>query len=159
MPIHTFANPTTIMRDDLMDSNCIFCKIVAGQIPCHKLYEDDRVLACLDLGPLSVGHALVIPKHHAVTLDELPSEDAAAIGTVLPRLAKAVSKVTGTEAYNVLQNNGEPAGQVVMHVHFHLIPKPTPASPGSGLGIGWPAGTLDQDVAADLVEKITDSLD
>ncbi len=155
-----------------MDPNCIFCKIVAGDIPCHKLYEDDRVLAFLDVGPLSVGHVLVIPKHHAMQLDELPSEDAAAIGAVLPRLAGAVSAATGTDAYNVLQNNGEAAGQVVMHVHFHLIPKPDdapgpldspdspgpPGSPGSGLGIDWPAGKLDQDVAKALVEKITAGL-
>ncbi len=158
-----------------MDTTCIFCKIIAGQIPCHKLYEDDRVLAFLDLGPLADGHVLVIPKYHAVQLDELPSEDAAAVGAVLPKLAKAVSRATGTEAYNVLQNNGEAAGQVVMHVHFHLIPKPvpttadprlsdstdstdSPGSPGSGLGIGWPAGKLDQDAAAALVEKITAEL-
>ena len=152
-----------------MDPNCIFCKIVAGQIPCHKLYEDDWVLAFLDLGPLSAGHVLVIPKHHAVQLDELPSEDAAAVGAVLPRIAKAVSQATGTDAYNVLQNNGKPAGQVVMHVHFHLIPKPapttdhtttssapdSPGTPGSGLGIGWPAGKLDDDLAKAMVEKIT----
>jgi len=146
-----------------MDPNCIFCKIVAGQIPCHKLYEDDRVLAFLDVGPLSMGHALVIPKHHAVQLDGLPKEDAAAIGAVLPTLAKAVSQATGISHYNVLQNNGEPAGQVVMHVHFHLIPKPddaprTGGGHGTGLGIGWPTGKLDQAQAQSLVEKITKTL-
>jgi histidine triad (HIT) family protein len=149
-----------------MDPNCIFCKIVAGEIPCHKLYEDGRVLAFLDVGPLAVGHALVIPKYHAARLDELPGEEAAAVGAVLPKLAGAVSSATGTRAYNVLQNNGEAAGQVVMHVHFHLIPKPDgsagpkdfPGPPGSGLGIGWPAGELDQEAAAGLVQKITSEL-
>ena len=143
-----------------MPDKCIFCKIIAGEIPCHKVYEDDRVLAFLDVGPLSAGHVLVIPKTHAVQLDDLADEDAGAIGTVLPRLTRAVSAATGTKAYNVLQNNGEAAGQVVMHVHFHLIPKPTPDStgPGSGLGILWPAGQLDPGAAETLVEKVTAAL-
>ena len=137
-----------------MDANCIFCKIIAGDIPCHKLYEDGRVLAFLDVGPVSRGHTLVIPKHHAVTLDQLPDEDAQAIGAVLPRLAKAVCAATGVNDYNLLQNNGKPAGQVVMHVHFHLIPKPAD-NPDLGLGIGWPAGEIDHDDAKALAEKIT----
>ncbi len=124
------------------------------------------MLAFLDLGPLSPGHTLVIPKRHAKRLDDLPDEDAAAVGAVLPRLGRAVCQATGIQAYNVLQNNGEPAGQVVMHVHFHIIPKPTdaprtggtPGSPGSGLGIGWPAGKLDDQTAKALVQKITAAL-
>jgi len=147
-----------------MDSSCIFCKIIAGEIPCYKLYEDDRVLAFLDVGPLAEGHVLVIPKTHAEQLDALAEEDAAAIGAVLPRLGKAVTAATGTRAYNVLQNNGEPAGQVVMHVHFHLIPKPADAAPndgppGSGLGIHWPTGKLDPDAAKVLIKRITAALD
>lgn len=146
-----------------MDENCIFCKIIAGDIPCHKLYEDDRVLAFLDVGPLSTGHALVIPKAHAVTVGELADEDAAAVGRVLPRLTRAIAEATGCEAYNVLVNTGKPAGQLVMHVHFHIIPKPpdaphTGGEPGSGLGMAWPAGELDHDAAGELVKKITDAL-
>lgn len=148
-----------------MDPNCIFCKIAAGQVPCHKLYEDERVLAFLDLGPLATGHTLVIPKHHAKELGNLPDEDAAAVGGVLPRLARAIAQATGTDAYNVLVNNGEAAGQVVMHVHFHIIPKPsdTPASvsagkPGSGLGLHWPAGKLDPDAAKTLAQKISSAM-
>lgn len=142
-----------------MDANCIFCKIAAGQVPCHKVYEDGRVLAFLDLGPLSIGHVLVIPKAHAGELGELADEDAAAVGAALPKLARAVARATGCDAYNVLQNNGGPAGQVVMHVHFHIIPKPADAprnggGPGSGLGIGWPAGKLDAETGKALVGKI-----
>lgn len=141
-----------------MDPNCIFCKIAAGQIPCHKLYEDERVLAFLDLGPLANGHALLIPKHHAKELGDLPDDDAAAVGSVLPRLARAIAQATGNDAYNVLVNIGEPAGQVVMHVHLHIIPKPTDApssgQPGSGLGLHWPAGKLDPDAARTLAQKI-----
>jgi histidine triad (HIT) family protein len=118
----------------------IFSKIIRGEIPCHKVYEDERVLAFLDIGPLSRGHTLVIPKEPAVTLDELSDDSAAAIGRVLPRLCRAVKAVTGCSAYNVLENNGPLAHQAVYHVHFHIIPKPNDAE---GLGVGWPAGRLD----------------
>jgi histidine triad (HIT) family protein len=116
----------------------IFTKILAGEIPCHKVYEDDRVLAFLDINPLSRGHVLVIPKEPAETLDKLSDDSAAAIGRVLPRLARAVMAATGARHYNVLQNNGAPAHQAVFHVHFHIIPKLDDA----GLEIEWNAGTL-----------------
>jgi len=131
----------------------IFRKIIAGEIPCHRVYEDDHVLAFLDINPLSVGHTLVIPKEPAETLDALSAEASAAIGRVLPRLCRAVLQATGATAYNVLQNNGTAAHQVVMHVHFHIIPK---YADGSGLGIGWPAGSLDQQRAGTLARKIAD---
>lgn len=117
----------------------IFDKIIDGQIPCHKIYEDDLVLAFLDIGPLSRGHTLVIPKERKAKLHELSDESAAAIGRVLPRLARAVMQVSGSEDYNILQNNGAPAHQAVFHVHFHIIPK----TADGGLGVGWPAGKLD----------------
>ena len=128
----------------------LFTKIVRGEIPCHKVYEDDRVLAFLDIGPLSHGHTLVIPKDPVATLDELSDESAAAIGRVLPRLCRAVKTATGCTAYNVLQNNGMAAHQAVFHVHFHIIPKFSQ----SGLGIQWPAGHLDQEQGQALAEKI-----
>ncbi len=136
------------------DPNCIFCKIVAGQIPCHKVYEDDNVLAFLDVGPLSQGHTLVIPKGHWVTLDEVPSEISAAIGMVLPVIAKAVCNATGIADFNILQNNGKLAHQAVGHVHFHIIPK----TADTGLGIDWPAGKLEPEQASDLLAKIKASL-
>lgn len=146
-----------------MDDTCIFCKIAAGQIPCHKLYEDARVLAFLDLGPLSQGHALVIPRHHAKTVEDMTDEDAAAVGKALPRLARAIVRATGCASYNVLVNVGEPAGQLVMHVHFHIIPKPDDAprsggGVGSGLGLKWPAGKLDNETAKTLVEQVRAAL-
>lgn len=141
------------------DPACIFCKIVAGQIPCHKLWEDGRALAFLDVGPLSEGHALVIPKGHYETLDQVPAEDAAAIGAALPALARAIRKATGADAYNILQNNGPAAGQVVPHVHFHLIPRPAGNArngdvPGNGLPFGWPAGEVDHAKATALAQTI-----
>jgi histidine triad (HIT) family protein len=112
----------------------IFSKILRGEIPCHRVYEDDQVLAFLDINPIARGHTLVIPKEPAATLDQLSDDAAAAIGRVLPRIARAVLAVTGAEHFNVLQNNGAPAHQAVLHVHFHIIPK---HADGTGLGIGW----------------------
>lgn len=132
-------------------ANTIFQKIIDGSIPAHKVYEDDEVLAFLDVGPLSRGHTLVIPKEPAETLDALSEASAAAIGRVLPRLCRAVMQATGAKAYNVLQNNGALAHQAVMHVHFHIIPK---YDDGAGLGIGWPARRLDDADAKQLAAAI-----
>ena len=117
----------------------IFSKIIRGEVPCHKVYEDDLVLAFLDIHPIAPGHTLVIPKEPAATLDELSEASAAALGKVLPKLCRAVKQATGIEAYNILQNNGSAAHQAVFHVHFHIIPK---YDDGQGLGIDWPAGKL-----------------
>jgi histidine triad (HIT) family protein len=135
-------------------ADTIFAKILAGEIPCHRVYEDEQVLAFLDIGPLSRGHTLVIPKEPAETLADLSDESAEAIGRVLPRLCRAIVAATGTQEYNILQNNGPLAHQVVMHVHFHIIPKPNSQA---GLGVGWPAGQLDSD-GADLARAIAAEL-
>ena len=132
-------------------ADTIFKKIIAGEIPSHRVYEDAHVFAFLDINPLSWGHTLVIPREPAERLEDLSDESAAAIGRVLPRLARAVLKATGATAYNILQNNGTMAHQVVMHVHFHIIPK---YPDGSGLGIGWPAQTLDPQKAPALAQQI-----
>ena len=132
----------------------VFSKILSGELPCHRVYEDDQVLAFLDIFPLSRGHTLIIPKEPAETIDQLSDESAAAIGRVLPRIARAVMAATGCTAYNVLQNNGAEAHQAVFHVHFHNIPKTATA----GLGIGWRPGKLDpaaaQKLAADVVAAL-----
>jgi histidine triad (HIT) family protein len=133
----------------------IFTKILAGEIPCHKVYEDAHVLAFLDIGPLSLGHTLVIPKEPAPYLDELSDDAAAAIGRVLPRLCRAIVKATGCKAYNVLQNNRAEAHQAVFHVHFHIIPKP---NGDEGLEIGWDPRKLDNDAAKAMLEKIRAAL-
>ncbi len=132
----------------------IFGKILDGEIPCHKVYEDEHVLAFLDVGPLSRGHTLVIPKERKAFVHELSDDSAAAIGRVLPRLSRAVLKATGAKAYNILQNNGSAAHQVVMHVHFHIIPKTV----DGGLGVGWPAGSLRDEDARELVADIQAAL-
>lgn len=133
----------------------VFAKILRGEVPSHKLYEDDLVFAFLDIGPLSPGHALLIPKEPAVTLDQLSDESAAAIGRVLPRLCRAVLAATGATHFNVLQNNGAPAHQAVDHVHFHIIPK---LPDGRGLGVGWKTEMLDASAGAELARKIKAAL-
>jgi len=136
-------------------ADTVFGKIVRGEIPCHKIYEDDKVLAFLDINPLSDGHTLVVSKEPAETLDRLSDESAAAIGRVLPRLCRAVVAATGVKEYNVLENNGTGAHQAIPHVHFHIIPKP---SPREGLDIGWPLKGLDSKAGATLAGKIASKL-
>ncbi len=133
----------------------IFTKIIRGEIPCHKIYEDEKVLAFLDIGPLSRGHTLLIPKELAVTLHELSDDSAAAIGRALPRLCRAVLNATGASNYNVLENNGALAHQAVAHVHFHIIPK---YSDGAGLNLHWNALSLDREDGKKLAEAIAAEL-
>ncbi len=118
----------------------LFQKIIQGEIPAHRIYEDEHLLVILDARPLSRGHCLVIPKEAAETLDELSDDASAAIGRVLPRICQALIKATGTRDYNILQNNGVLAHQAIPQVHFHVIPKP---SRSEGLGIDWPAYELE----------------
>ena len=130
--------------------DCIFCKIAAGDIPAEKILEDDHALAFMDIGPLAEGHVLLIPKEHAETVDEMSTENAAAVLRHLPVLASAVRNATGCEGLNVLQNNGKVAHQEVPHVHFHLIPRKT----GDAFHFNWPAGKYSEGRLADLANRI-----
>jgi histidine triad (HIT) family protein len=141
-----------VMSDE--HSPTIFDKILAGEIPAYRVYEDDHVFAFLDIGPLSPGHTLVIPKERKAHLHQLSDEAAAALGRALPRICRAVLAASGATDYNVLQNNGVPAHQVVMHVHFHVIPK----IGQQGLGIGWPAGRLTEVEAGALLDRMRKAL-
>jgi histidine triad (HIT) family protein len=131
----------------------IFTRIIQGEIPSHKVYEDAHVFAFLDINPLSRGHTLVVPRQEAVTLDQLDDESAAAIGRVLPRLCRAVMKATGATAYNILQNNGPLAHQAVPHVHFHIIPRFDRAD-DFGLALDWECSKLDPAVGSELCKQI-----
>jgi len=128
----------------------VFDKILSGEIPSHRVYEDAHVYAFLDINPLSPGHTLVIPKERRAFLHELSDESAAALGRALPRICRAVLQATGAQHYNVLQNNGAPAHQAVFHVHFHVIPR----IGEQGLGIGWPARKLDAAQARELLARM-----
>ncbi|KAL4875802.1 HIT-like domain-containing protein [Aspergillus karnatakaensis] len=126
---------------------CIFCRIIKGEIPSFKLFESDKVFAFLDIQPLSRGHALVIPKYHGAKLTDIPDDH---LAEILP-VAKKLAQVTGAEDFNILQNNGRIAHQVVDHVHFHMIPKPNETE---GLGIGWPAQESNMDKLKEYYESV-----
>jgi len=130
--------------------DCIFCKIAAGQIPSVKIYEDENVLAFLDIGPLSEGHTLVIPKKHYAKIHECPAELLAQIGSVLPKVAGAVFGSMNAEGYNVLCNNGRASGQLVEHIHFHIIPRKA----GDGVFTQWPAKQYPTGKIEEIAKKI-----
>lgn len=136
------------------DPSCIFCRIVAGQIPSLKVLEDELALAFLDIGPLADGHTLLIPKDHHRDLRDLPPETLAAISSHLPRLASAVMQATRATGLNLLQNTGASSGQAVFHVHFHLIPR----REGDGLGYPWKAGKYAAGAADAWRQRIIEAL-
>ena len=133
----------------------IFTLIIRGQIPSHKVYEDDRVFALLDINPFSPGHTLVVPKEEAATLDAMSEESAAALGRALPRICRAILAATGVDSYNIVQNNGESAGQTVDHVHFHIIPK---HRDGRGLNFSINSSSLSEEDGAEMAERIRSHL-
>ncbi len=131
----------------------IFSRIVAGEIPCQRVFENESVLAFLDVNPLAEGHTLVIPKRAAERLEDLPPEQAAEIARCLGEIARRIMAVTGAEGYNVLQNNGPVAGQEVKHVHFHIIPRRA----GDGLGYRWKPQSVPPETLAELARRIDDA--
>jgi len=138
-----------------MTAKTVFSKIIDGEIPCHRIYEDEHVFAFLDVGPLASGHTLLIPKLPIERLEDVPEEVAAALGRALRMLGRAVITATGVRDYHVVQKNGSLAGQVVPHVHFHIIPKP---SMKEGLGMRWEPGSLAQAEGGQLAERIRSAL-
>jgi histidine triad (HIT) family protein len=106
-----------------MIRDCVFCKIVQGQIPCDKVYEDDLVLAFLDIAPLTLGHTLIIPKEHHTSITTLPVACCARMMEVAPRLGSALMRATEAGGFNLLLANGTVAGQVVPHTHLHVVPR------------------------------------
>jgi histidine triad (HIT) family protein len=115
-------------------SDCIFCKIISGEIPCAKVYEDEHVIAFLDISQVTKGHTLVIPKVHKKDIFELTPEIASKLFEVVPKIANAINEKFSPIGLNVLNNNGEPAGQTVFHFHMHLIPR---YGKGDGFGAVW----------------------
>ena len=115
-------------------SDCIFCKIINGEIPCAKVYENEHVLAFLDLSQVTKGHTLVIPKAHKENVFELTPENARHVFEAVPKIANAIKKEFSPIGLNVLNNNGEHAGQSVFHFHMHLLPR---YGSGDGFGAVW----------------------
>lgn len=130
--------------------DCVFCKIVAGEIPATRIYEDQTILVFLDSGPISDGHTLVIPKCHVETLHDCPPE---LLGQIFPRVGKiagAVSAAMNSDGYNLLCNNGRAAGQLVEHLHFHIIPR----NAGDGLLNRWPSYAYERGEIETIADKI-----
>lgn len=136
------------------DPNCIFCKIVRGEVPSLNVWETEEALAFLDIGPLAEGHLLVIPKPHYANLGDIPGSALSRMLELLPKLAGAVRKVTGATGHNILQNDGRVAGQAVDHVHFHIIPR----REGDGLGYRWLAGQYKDDRGRTIQEDLLQTL-
>lgn len=133
--------------------DCIFCKIIKGEVPCTKIYEDNEVLAFLDIGPVNKGHTLVMPKEHYETLLDIPDDLLCAVSEAVKNLSKAVKKGTGCGGICILQNNFKISGQLVPHYHVHIIPR---------LGTDglkhWPQGEYKEGEADRVAEKIKKSL-
>ncbi len=117
----------------MRDHNCIFCKIANGDIPSKTLYEDDEFKVILDLGPATKGHALILPKNHYRNLYELPDEAASKVMLLAKKMATHMTEKLNCDGFNLVQNNGEAAGQTVFHFHLHLIPR----YENDGQTLGW----------------------
>lgn len=131
-------------------SECIFCKIANGEIPSATLYEDDDFRVILDLGPASKGHALILPKSHAANIYELPDELAGKAMVLAKKMAGRMAEALECDGFNIVQNNGEVAGQTVFHFHMHLIPRYR----GDQVNVTWKPGTLTDEVRDEIIEKL-----
>ncbi|RKY05469.1 MAG: HIT family protein [Planctomycetota bacterium] len=134
--------------------DCIFCKIIDRQVPCTKIYENEHVLAFLDVGPVSEGHVLVVLKEHTTRMDLTDPLAMAEVAKVLPKLAGSVKDAMVADGYNVLCNNGASAGQVVEHMHFHIIPR----KENDGVFNQWPSFQYPEGDAEVIAEKIRRNL-
>ena len=134
----------------MKDENCIFCKLANGDIPTATQYEDDDFRVILDAGPASKGHALILPKEHYKNLYELDDEIAAKALVLAKRMITKLTDVLGCDGYNIVQNNGEVAGQTVFHFHIHLIPR----YEGDEVGLGWKMGELTDEVRDEILSKL-----
>ena len=134
----------------MKNENCIFCKIAAGEIPSATIYEDDDFRVILDIEPASKGHALILPKDHYANLYELPEELASKALVVAKKVITKMTEIVGCDGYNVLQNNGEVAGQTVFHFHMHLIPR----YKEDDVTIKWNPGALTDELKAEILTKM-----
>lgn len=134
------AESEEVMRDQ----NCIFCKIIEGEIPSTVVYEDEMFRAILDVNPAARGHVIILPKNHAPNIYELPEQETSGIMVVAKKIACALKKTYHCDGINILQNNGEAAGQTVFHLHVHVIPR----FENDAVNIKWKQGSMPDDLAA-----------
>ncbi len=135
----------------MKDSNCIFCKIANGEIPSATLFEDEMVRVILDISPASKGHALILPKDHYANLYEIDEEVAKHVIVTAKRQAIKMKEALGVEGINIVQNNGEIAGQTVFHYHMHIVPR----YEGDKVNIKWEPGELSEKNKEELVKKLS----
>ncbi len=133
-----------------MSASCVFCRILSGEIPTQKVYEDNHAFAFLDINPASKGHTLVIPKDHYELLSQMPEKEYLSFMSTLQKIVKGLMKYT--DGVNILQNNGKDAGQLVPHVHFHIIPR----RPNDGIKVETWRTHHDPDLGK--VQKVIQSL-
>lgn len=136
----------------MKDDNCIFCKIANGEIPSKTIYEDEKFRVILDLGPATKGHALILPKDHYANLYELPEEMAGNVMKLAQKMATQITEKLGCEGFNLVQNNGDLAGQTVYHFHLHLIPRYR----ADGQTIGWKPQEVSQEELEEVRAQIVD---
>jgi histidine triad (HIT) family protein len=141
-----------------MDDSCVFCAIVAGRIPSHKIYEDERTLAFLDLHPSTPGHTLIIPKAHVARVEDLNMEDAEALFKTLHGLVGGIQRAMLAPASTIGINNGRESGQEAPHVHIHVIPRSTGDRGGIIQGIARSSRRFDQEELSGIAERIRGSL-
>ena len=135
-------------------ADCIFCKIAGGEIPSYTVYEDNDFRAIMDIAPASKGHVIILPKVHAADVFELEEDIASKIYVVAQKIAKAVKEATGCDGVNILQNNGEAAGQTVFHLHMHVIPRWN----NDGIKIKWVPGQADKTDIEAVASKIKENI-
>lgn len=134
----------------MKDENCIFCKLANGEIPTATLYEDEDFRVILDASPASKGHALIIPKEHYANLYELDDKLASKVLVLAKKMIAKLTGILGCDGYNIVQNNGEAAGQTVFHFHMHLIPR----YKDDAVGLGWRMGELTDEAKEEILSKI-----
>lgn len=134
----------------MKDENCIFCKLANGEIPTATLYEDDDFRVILDASPAAKGHALIIPKEHYANLYELSDELAAKVLVLAKKMIIRLTDLLGCDGYNIVQNNGEAAGQTVFHFHLHMIPR----YKDDGVGLGWKMGELTEEDKEEILSGL-----
>lgn len=137
-----------------MDSDCIFCKIITGKAPCKKLFENEFVIAFMDIFPVTAGHVLVVPKEHSKNILEVSEKYLKEILLAVQKVGAAQVTAFGADGFNVLQSNNPAAGQVVFHTHFHVVPR----KKGDGLKLFWPSKESDESELKENFEKIKEHL-
>ena len=134
-------------------NDCLFCKIIKGEIPSHKVYEDDNVFAFLDIAPVNYGHTLVVPKEHFKNLEEISEDKLCHLIKVVKKIGKAIKEGLDYSGYNISVNNDPVAGQIIPHLHFHIIPR----KENDGLSL-WPQGKYEEGEAEKIANKIKNVL-